>query len=59
MAEAGYLDKLNDDQRAAVKFGVGGDALSPPPLVIAGAGCVPDAQTGKRTRRGQTDRHCL
>ena len=38
MAEAGYLDKLNRNQRAAVKFGVGGDALSPPLLVIAGAG---------------------
>jgi DNA helicase-2/ATP-dependent DNA helicase PcrA len=36
--EAGYLDKLNDNQRAAVEFGVGGDALSPPLLVIAGAG---------------------
>lgn len=38
MAEAGYLDKLNNDQRAAVEFGVGGDDVSPPLLVIAGAG---------------------
>ncbi|OWY15090.1 ATP-dependent DNA helicase [Thioclava sp. F34-6] len=38
MPEAGYLDKLNDNQRAAVEFGVGGEALSPPLLVIAGAG---------------------
>ena len=36
MAEAGYLDKLNGNQRAAVEHGVGtGD---PPLLVIAGAG---------------------
>lgn len=38
MAEAGYLDKLNGNQRAAVEFGVGADTLSPPLLVIAGAG---------------------
>lgn len=38
MAGAGYLDKLNDNQRAAVEFGVGDDTLSPPLLVIAGAG---------------------
>ncbi len=38
MAQAGYLDKLNDNQRAAVEFGVGGDTLSQPLLVIAGAG---------------------
>jgi len=38
VAEAGYLDKLNDNQRSAVEFGVGSDALSPPLLVIAGAG---------------------
>lgn len=38
MVEAGYLDKLNDKQRAAAVFGVGGDALPPPLLVIAGAG---------------------
>ncbi|SDL95119.1 ATP-dependent helicase [Aliiruegeria lutimaris] len=37
MAGAGYLDKLNDNQRAAVEFGVG-DGISPPLLVIAGAG---------------------
>lgn len=37
MAEAGYLDKLNDNQRTAVEFGVC-DAPSPPLLVIAGAG---------------------
>ncbi|RYH07363.1 ATP-dependent helicase [Tropicimonas sp. IMCC6043] len=37
MAEAAYLDKLNDGQRAAVEFGVG-DEISPPLLVIAGAG---------------------
>ncbi|MEO8243615.1 MAG: ATP-dependent helicase [bacterium] len=33
----GYLDKLNDRQRQAVEFGVGA-GLSPPLLVIAGAG---------------------
>ena len=38
MAEAGYLDKLNDNQRAAVEFGVARDAVAPPLLVIAGAG---------------------
>ncbi|MGY9050373.1 hypothetical protein P775_12215 [Puniceibacterium antarcticum] len=38
MAGAGYLDKLNDNQRAAVEFGVDGDTLPPPLLVIAGAG---------------------
>ena len=38
MAQAGYLDKLNDNQRAAMEFGVGGDSLSAPLLVIAGAG---------------------
>ncbi|MGB8622108.1 MAG: ATP-dependent helicase [Paracoccaceae bacterium] len=38
MAEAGYLGNLNDNQRAAVEFGVGGESLSPPLLVIAGAG---------------------
>ncbi|QIE41274.1 ATP-dependent helicase [Rhodobacteraceae bacterium SC52] len=38
MAGAGYLDKLNDKQRAAAVFGVGADALPPPLLVIAGAG---------------------
>ncbi|MFT5000362.1 MAG: DNA helicase-2/ATP-dependent DNA helicase PcrA, partial [Planctomycetota bacterium] len=35
---ATYLDKLNDNQRAAVVFGVQGDVLPPPLLVIAGAG---------------------
>ena len=35
---AGYLDTLNDRQRQAVEFGVGGDELPPPLLVIAGAG---------------------
>ncbi|SNR34928.1 UvrD-helicase domain-containing protein [Puniceibacterium sediminis] len=38
MAGAGYLEKLNDNQRAAVEFGVGSDTLPPPLLVIAGAG---------------------
>ena len=38
MAEAGYLDKLNHNQRAAVEFGVARDAVAPPLLVIAGAG---------------------
>jgi DNA helicase II / ATP-dependent DNA helicase PcrA len=38
MAGAGYLDKLNDNQRAAVEFGVGADTISSPLLVIAGAG---------------------
>ena len=33
MAEAGYLDKLNDNQRAAVEFGVARDAVAPPLLV--------------------------
>ena len=33
-----YLDKLNDRQRQAVEFGVGGVLPSPPLLVIAGAG---------------------
>ena len=38
MAQAGYLDRLNDNQRAAVEHGVGAGALPPPLLVIAGAG---------------------
>jgi len=38
VAEAGYLDKLKDNQRAAVEFDVPGDALPPPSLVIAGPG---------------------
>ncbi len=43
MDEAGraYLDELNDAQRAAVEYGIGGPdgtGLSPPLLVIAGAG---------------------
>ena len=38
MGTAGYLDKLNDNQRAAVEYGVAGDAPAPPLLVIAGAG---------------------
>ncbi len=33
-----YLEKLNENQRAAVVHGVGKDGLSPPLLVIAGAG---------------------
>ncbi len=33
-----YLDKLNDRQRQAVEFGVRGEGLPPPLLVIAGAG---------------------
>lgn len=33
-----YLDKLNEQQRAAVVFGTGGPDLPPPLLVIAGAG---------------------
>ena len=37
--QAGYLDKLNDGQRAAVEYGVAqGAAATPPLLVIAGAG---------------------
>jgi hypothetical protein len=35
---AAYLNKLNDNQRAAVVFGVAENNLSPPLLVIAGAG---------------------
>ena len=35
---ATYLDKLNDNQRSAVVFGVADDCLPPPMLVIAGAG---------------------
>ncbi|WP_248633515.1 UvrD-helicase domain-containing protein [Cereibacter changlensis] len=35
---AAYLDKLNEQQRAAVVFGLEGPALPPPLLVIAGAG---------------------
>ncbi len=37
MAAAGYLDKLNAGQRAAVEFGIG-DGAAPPLLIIAGAG---------------------
>ena len=37
MEQAGYLGKLNDNQRAAVEFGVG-DGIAPPLLIIAGAG---------------------
>ena len=36
--DTGYLEKLNDNQRAAVVFGVGEGGLPPPLLVIAGAG---------------------
>jgi len=36
--DTGYLDKLNDNQRAAAVHGVGNDAVSRPLLVIAGAG---------------------
>ena len=36
MAGAGYLDKLNAEQRAAAEYGVG--AGDPPLLIIAGAG---------------------
>ena len=35
---AAYLEKLNDNQRAAVVFGVSDFGLPPPLLVIAGAG---------------------
>ena len=39
MGETGYLDRLNEGQRAAVEFGVGaGISPSPPLLIIAGAG---------------------
>ena len=39
MGETGYLDRLNECQRAAVEFGVGaGISPSPPLLIIAGAG---------------------
>ena len=37
MVAASYLDKLNDGQRAAAVFGVG-EGISPPLLIIAGAG---------------------
>ncbi|HCQ63698.1 MAG TPA: ATP-dependent DNA helicase [Rhodobacteraceae bacterium] len=37
MEAAGYLDKLNAGQRAAVEFGVG-EGIAPPLLIIAGAG---------------------
>lgn len=36
--DGGYLDGLNDNQRAAAVFGVGEETLPPPLLVIAGAG---------------------
>lgn len=48
MASATYLDKLNDQQRAAVVFGVGGTALPPPLLVIAGAGSGKTAMLAHR-----------
>lgn len=37
MATSNYLDKLNSRQRAAVEFGAG-ETVSPPLLIIAGAG---------------------
>jgi len=37
VAEASYLDKLNDGQRAAAEFGTG-EGISPPLLIIAGVG---------------------
>jgi len=33
-----YLDKLNDNQRTAVVYGVAAESLPPPLLIIAGAG---------------------
>lgn len=36
--DTAYLDKLNTRQREAVEFGVMGEGISPPLLVIAGAG---------------------
>jgi DNA helicase-2/ATP-dependent DNA helicase PcrA len=36
--DTAYLDKLNDNQRSAATFGLAADELSPPLLVIAGAG---------------------
>ncbi|GGH41752.1 Part of AAA domain-containing protein [Cribrihabitans marinus] len=38
MKAAEYLETLNENQRAAVEFGVAGELPSPPLLVIAGAG---------------------
>jgi DNA helicase-2/ATP-dependent DNA helicase PcrA len=35
---SGYLETLNPEQRAAVEYGVGADAIHGPLLVIAGAG---------------------
>ncbi|TGN68560.1 ATP-dependent helicase [Paracoccus liaowanqingii] len=48
MAAATYLDKLNDQQRAAVVFGTDGSALPPPLLVIAGAGSGKTAMLAHR-----------
>jgi DNA helicase-2/ATP-dependent DNA helicase PcrA len=43
-----YLDKLNDQQRAAAVFGTKGPALPPPLLVIAGAGSGKTAMLAHR-----------
>lgn len=43
-----YLDKLNDQQRAAAVFGTEGPALPPPLLVIAGAGSGKTAMLAHR-----------
>ena len=43
MAEVGYPDEMNDNQRAAVEFGVGGDA----------------AAAGNRRDRVGQDQHAL
>lgn len=55
MAAAGYLDKLNDNQRAAVEFGVG-DGFSPPLLVIAGAGSGKTSTLAHRVYEEPLDR---
>lgn len=52
---ATYLDKLNDQQRAAAVFGGDGPATAPPLLVIAGAGSPnkPATATAGSMRCGQ------
>ena len=48
MVVSTYLNKLNDQQRAAVVFGTDGPALPPPLLVIAGAGSGKTAMLAHR-----------
>jgi len=48
-----YLDKLNDNQRKAVVYGVAAESLPPPLLVIAGAG------TGKTNTLAHRVAHLL